>query len=300
MSHTMLIADDSIPLHALVKTVLEPEGLSFRSAYDGEAAVFSASSLRPDLILLDVDMPRLDGFEVCRRLKANPLTASIPLIFLTAGSMLRDKVNGLELGAVDYIVKPFKPEELRARVRSALRFSQVLDRTRMIDNLTGLWNQNYFDLQIKSQLSLAQRSGRALSCLLADVDHLAAINVKFGQAMGDDVIRGVGRIIHGKSRTEDVICRLGSGKFAMLMGGTNRVAAARLAERLRSEVERQLQSRSTKEASVTCCFGIADSLSSDQAGLVERADAALYRAKQAGRNCVSIASEPTNEMSIAA
>src|SRR5437762_1926392 len=107
MLQTVLIVDDSIPLHKLVKTHLEPDSIAVQSAYDGESAIAKAVSLHPDLILLDVDMPQLDGFEVCRRLKANPQTANIPLIFLTASTVIADRVKGLDLGAADYMAKPF-------------------------------------------------------------------------------------------------------------------------------------------------------------------------------------------------
>ncbi len=121
MPQTVLLVDDSIPLHKLVRAQLEAEPVEVHSAYDGEAALNAAVSLRPTLILLDVDMPELDGFEVCRRLKGNPLTASIPVIFLTANSLVGDKVRGFDTGGADYVTKPFKPEELRARVRGPSR-----------------------------------------------------------------------------------------------------------------------------------------------------------------------------------
>jgi diguanylate cyclase (GGDEF)-like protein len=294
MPQSVLIVDDSIPLHALIKTQLKSEPLSFHSAHDGEAAILSASSFRPDLILLDVDMPGLNGFEVCQRLKANPLTSSIPLIFLTAGSTLVDKVKGLESGGSDYIVKPFKPEELKARVRSTLRAARQLEQTHMVDSLTGLWNRHYFDIQEKSQLSLAKRTGRPVACMIIEVDHFVRNNAKLGEAAGNEVLRNIARILTGKARAEEIVCRFDTGKFAMWMTSANSAAAAQLAERLRSDIERQLKSRSSPEAGITCSFGIADSLAGGEQSLVERADAAVYRAQQLGRNCVSIARDSTN------
>lgn len=289
MSKTVLIVDDSIPVHKLVKTHLEPDLLILHSSYDGESALAAAVSLHPNLILLDVDMPLLDGFEVCRRLKLNPATAAIPLIFLTADSVLTDKVKGLDLGASDYITKPFKPEELRARVRSALRVKHLSDSTSMVDGMTGLWNRTYLDVQLTSQLSLSKRSGRPLACIVADVDRLQAINLKHGESIGNDILRRIGRILLSQCRSEDVVCRMAGGKFALLLSGTNRAGAARIADRIRCEVERQLQARGGIEMNITCSFGTSDTLIAGDDTLVDLADAAAYRAKQTGRNCVSVA-----------
>jgi diguanylate cyclase (GGDEF)-like protein len=300
MAKSVLIVDDSIPLHTLIKTQLKSEPLRFHSAHDGESGLLTASSFRPDLILLDVDMPGMDGFEVCQRLKANPLTASIPLIFLTAGGTLSDKVKGLELGGADYIVKPFKPEELKARVHSVLRTSQQLEPTRLIDTPTGLWNRKYFDMQHISQLSLAKRSGRPLSCVVGEVDGILEIRLKFGEPAADEIQRKIAGILTGRTRAEDVVCRLDDGKFAMLLVGTRSAGAAQLAERLRLEIHRQLESRSSAEPVVTCAFGVADSVAIASASLVERAEIAARHSRELGRNCVSIARDYPVKQGIAA
>lgn len=295
MSKTVLIVDDSIPVHKLVKTHLEADPLVLHSAYDGESGLAAAASLRPDLILLDVDMQSLDGFEVCRRLKAHSSTAVIPVIFLTADSILTDKVRGLDLGAADYITKPFKPEELRARVRSALRARHELDTTAMVDGMTGLWNRAYLEVQLVAQLSLSRRSGRALACIVADVDHLRETNARHGEAAGNEVLRMIGRIMLGQCRTEDVVCRIGGGKFAILVAGTNRAGAARIADRVRGEIERQLRVRGPVEMNVTCSFGVSDTLVAAEEALLELADSASHRAKKCGRNTVAIARPPSEE-----
>jgi diguanylate cyclase (GGDEF)-like protein len=300
MSQSVLIVDDSIPLHALIKTQLKSEPLRFHSAHDGEAALLTASSFRPDLILLDVDMPGLNGFEVCQRLKANPLTASIPLIFLTADGSLADKVKGLEIGGSDYIVKPFKPEELKARVHSVLRTSRQMEPTCMVDELTGLWNRKYFQLQLKAQLSFAKRSGHPVACLVATVDRLTETTLKFGEPAANTIQRKVAGIISGKARAEDIVCHLSDGTFAMLLVGSDVTAAAKLGERLRADVERQLQSRSSSEPSITCSFGVADDRTPGNQSLIERAESAAAHAQSIGRNCVSIARDTSASMNLAA
>jgi diguanylate cyclase (GGDEF)-like protein len=279
MQQKLLIADDSTQLHTLVKTQLEPDSLACHSAYDGEAAIALAATIQPDLILLDVDMPRLDGFEVCRRLKANPLTGDIPVIFLTADSMLNDSVRGLDCGAIDYIAKPFRPEDLRARVRSALRLTRLTEETRMIDGATGLWNKTYFDLQLKSQLSLSRRLQRPLACIVAEI----------GAEAGPEILHLVGDLLREKCRAEDTICRFEGGKFVVLLSCTDRRVAARLAERLLHEMERQLRQHGEQ---AVCSLGVSDSLNCAGESLLQRADAAGFQARQLGRNCVSIARDP--------
>ncbi len=287
MPQNVLIADDSMSMHELVRVHLQRDGLALHCVNDGESALSAAASLRPELILLDVDMPRLDGFEVCKRLKANSMTAGVPIIFLTADAVAMDKVKGLDLGAADYICKPFKPDELRARVRSVLRAKHQLDKTALVDALSGCWNRAYFDVHLPVQLSAAKRSGLPLACIVADVDRLRAINARHGQSAGDDVLKSIGRILLGGCRAADIVCRLQEGTFAILMPGTASKSAAQIAERLRSEIERQLKFSGSTELHATCSFGVADTLSTPQT-LVDRADAAACWAKREGRNCVSV------------
>jgi diguanylate cyclase (GGDEF)-like protein len=300
MLQRTMIVDDSIPLHKLIKTHLDGAGLEFYSAYDGPSALSLAAELRPRLILLDVDMPGMDGFEVCRRLKANVDTTTIPIIFLTADFHANDKVMGLDLGAVDYVTKPFKPEELCARVRASLRARQLLEQKAMIDGLTGLWNHKYLEDHTAAQLSLASRSGWPLSCIALDVDGLRQINRKHGIPFGDEILRSIGNILLKQCRAEDAVCRGEGGKFTVVVSAMSRAGAGHLAERLCSQVQTELRSHAGKEVRVTCSFGVADSLVASDAALLTRAEAALVRAKQNGGNCVSIARPPRKTQAVAA
>jgi diguanylate cyclase (GGDEF)-like protein len=300
MSRAILLVDDSIPLHRLIGHQLEPDQITVHSAYDGDSALALAALHRPDLILMDVDMPQLDGFEACRRLQSNPTTANIPIIFLSADSVAVDKVKGLDLGAIDYITKPFKPEELRARVRAALRSKRELDTATMVDGLTGLWNGAYLQIQLAAKLSLARRVGRPLACIVADVDHLEAINAGRGRDFGNEVVRLVARILSSQLRAEDTLCRIDGGRFALLVAGANRAAAAHLTDRLRGEIQRQLQSRGPAALGVTCSFGVADTHIADDATILDRAHAAVGRAKESGRNRVCIARHLAEEEQAAA
>lgn len=295
MLQRALIVDDSMPLHKLIKTHMDGEGLEFHSAYGGEAALTMAAAIHPSLILLDVDMPDMDGFEVCRRLKSNSETTTIPVIFLTADFDTHDKIKGLDLGAVDYVTKPFKPEELCARVRTSLRTKQLLEQKAMIDGLTGLWNQKYLEDHVAAQLSLSHRSGRPLACISLDVDGLRQINQKHGIPFGDEILRTLGNILLGQCRAEDAVCHCDGGKFAILVSGMSRSGAGRLADRLCAQIQRQLLAHGGKEVDVTCSFGVADNLVTGDLTLIERAELALVRAKQNGGSCVSIARPPRKE-----
>jgi diguanylate cyclase (GGDEF)-like protein len=299
MSQTLLLVDDSIPLHKLVRAQLEAEPIEVESAYDGESGLNAAISLRPAMILLDVDMPEIDGFEVCRRLKSNPVTASIPVIFLTANSLTADKVRGFETGGADYVTKPFKPEELRARVRATMRAKHQLDQTAMVDGESGLWNRSYLDLHLKAQLSLARRTNRPLACLMIEIDRFAAIANSHGAATMQEAIRSIARIALSQCRAEDLVCRYADSKLIVLVNGANRAAGARVAERLRHEFERQLASINGVSIGLTASIGVADTLIASDETLVERANAALSRARQCGRNAVFVARPAAEETNVA-
>lgn len=289
MCNKVLIIDDSIPLHKLISTYLAPDNVKMHSAYDGESGLVAAARLLPSLILLDVDMPRIDGFEVCRRLKADPITAAIPVVFLSARSMLDNRVKGLDIGAADYISKPFKPAELRARVRASLRAKNQIEAVNLVDAATGLWNRAYMNAHLDYHVSLAKRFGVALSCMVVEVDHGESLAEKFGEAAAADLFRAVGRILSSGSRAEDVVCRFDAWKFGILVSSANGAAAALVAERLRREVQRQLRARKGRATHVTCSFGVADTIHGDSATLIDRADAALCGARLAGCNCVFLA-----------
>ena len=300
MLQRALIIDDSVPLHGLIRAQLDSELLEFHSAYDGEAGISLAASLRPSVILLDVDMSGMDGFEVCRRLKTNVETTAIPVIFLTADFQVKDKVAALDLGAIDYITKPYKPEELSARVRASLRAKQSLEQKAMIDAVTGLWNRQYLDEYLAGQMSHASRFGHPLACIATDVDGLRSINSKHGLPFGDEILRSVGEILLSGSRAEDAVCHVAAGTFAILLPLMDRAGAGRLANRLCKEIQQKLLTIRGNEAGVTCSFGVADTLVAGEVSLLERANLALRRAKLNGGSCVSVARPPRQRQLVAA
>jgi two-component system, cell cycle response regulator len=291
VTQKILAIDDAPSIHSLLKVRLREEPVELHAAIDGESGIRIAESLQPDLILLDVEMPGMDGFTVCKSLKDNPATQHIPIIFLSSVTTTQEKIRGLDLGACDYIAKPFDPAELRARVRATLRTKylvELLAKRAMVDALTGLYNRAYLDARIPQEMSLSRRTGHPLSCIMADVDHFKSLNDRFGHPGGDDILRTVSQVLAETIRTEDVLCRYGGEEFAILAPNTNEQQAADLANRCRLALANHPFICRGQTVQVTASFGVAQ-LTTTPPDLVELADEALYRAKSEGRNRVAIA-----------
>jgi two-component system, cell cycle response regulator len=289
VTQKLLLIDDCESVHALLKVRLRREDVEVHTASGGEEGIALAKSLRPDLILLDVDMPGLDGYEVCRRLKQDPETMQLPVIFLSGQTTTDQKIRGLELGATDYIAKPFEPAELQARVRAALRTKYLIDllaQRAQIDGLTGSWNRQYLDARLASELSLCRRTSRPLSCLMLDIDRFKHINDTYGHPFGDVVIRAVAQAVTAAVRTEDVVCRYGGEEFAILLPNTTASAALALGERLRQAVAGLVLRCDHDDVTVTCSVGVANLVAEPAPSILELADRALYEAKRGGRNRV--------------
>jgi diguanylate cyclase (GGDEF)-like protein len=286
----ILLIDDDPLMARLIESLLADDPIELFFACGGEAGLLAASSEQPDLILLDVGMQGLDGFEVCRRLKSDPATFSLPIVFLTGAASIDEKIRGWNLGAVDYVLKPFEPAELRARVRASLRTKALVDllsRKAMLDGLTGLFNRTYFDMRLAENVSLAKRGDFAFACILIDLDHFKSINDQFGHPFGDQVLKGVGTALAECCRREDVVCRYGGEEFAILSPTTVGDRACTLAERLRGSVARIPFHLQGRRISVTCSVGVGDTHSAAPDDIVASVDAALYKAKRAGRNRVA-------------
>jgi two-component system, cell cycle response regulator len=297
MHQHILLIDDSKSIHPLVVSLLANEPVTIHSAFDAQYGLVLAASLRPDLILLDVEMPGVDGFEACRRLKADPATASLPIIFLTARAATEEMVSGLDLGANDYVTKPFKLAELLSRVRAALRTShlvRLLEEKAMIDPLTGLGNRAMFGERFAAEVAIRIRSGSPLSCIALDVDHFKCINDRYGHPFGDHVLSKIGEVLTEICRVEDVACRHGGEEFVVLLPRTSADHAALLAERMRVIIAKIPFFQNGESITVTCSFGVAEAAGTFDRLMLERADQALYKSKEQGRDRVSIA--PTEPM----
>jgi diguanylate cyclase (GGDEF)-like protein len=300
----VLVIDDSADVHRLLRARLSQEELSFVSAYSGPEGLVAAERMQPSLITLDLNMDGMDGFEVLRQLKAKPITQQIPVIILSTQASREDKVKAFDLGAVDYVAKPFEFTELRVRVRSAIRVHQLvqmLAQKAKVDGLTGLWNRAFFDGRWAEEFARASRYGQPLSVMLIDCDRFKSINDDFGHPAGDSLLQGLARIIQRECRQTDLACRYGGEEFIVIMPGTDADEATVLAERVRVGVEtatwpRHPQRRVTLSAGVVGCSG-APAVGAD--AWIEAVDQNLYRAKKEGRNRVIssriAATTPTNQ-----
>lgn len=287
----VLVIDDSADVHRLLKARLRHEELVLVTASSGREGLRSAKVARPAIILLDLDMPDMDGFEVLRRLKDDGATLEIPIIVLSGLQSAQDKVTAFDLGAVDYITKPFNLTELRVRVRSALRMHrlvQMLAQRAHIDGLTGLWNRAHFDRRWEEEVSGCTRHRRPLSLAMIDIDYFKSVNDNYGHPAGDAVLQGIGRILARESRQSDVACRYGGEEFALVMPDTPTEDALIVCDRVRATIEQASWPRHP-ERTVTASIGLAGCSSPGDitaAQWIEAADRNLYAAKQGGRNRV--------------
>ena len=300
----LLLVDDDVESLAVARARLADDGIEIVCATDGRAAIEAAKSQNPDLILLDLDMPDMPGFEVCRILTADPVSCMIPILFLSGSATSEDKVHGLDLGAVDYITKPFDNFELRARVRAAMRTKQLQDfliEYAHVDPLTGLPNRRALMDRLRIEWARMQRHGGKLSFIMADIDCFKRVNDTYGHSIGDKVLQEVARTIAGQCRIHDLPTRYGGEEFAVVVPDECVSGAARLAERCREEIEKVHLPGKGNPICPTASFGVADAtgVASPEA-LVDRADRALYRAKAAGRNRVAMDAEQETDISDAA
>ena len=288
----ILAVDDSELMHRLLRTRLQLEQVEIHCALTGEEGLRMAAELQPEVVLLDIDLDGMDGFEVLQQLKENPRTRDIAVIFISASCEMMDRVRCLDLGAIDFIQKPFEMAELKARVRSAIRLQQLLrmlSQRAQVDGLTALWNRSYFDQRLAAEFAEARRHARPLALVLCDIDHFKGVNDRFGHPFGDEVLSLFASILSG-GRASDIPCRYGGEEFGVVLPATTTTEAVEVAERFRRAFEEHAWRRHP-ELVLTASFGVADLSSIDSGGtpadLLARADAALYAAKRGGRNRVS-------------
>jgi diguanylate cyclase (GGDEF)-like protein len=261
MSQKLLLIDDSAQVHSLIKSLLRNEPVEIHSAANAEAGLRLVKSLRPDLILMDVNMPRIDGFEACRRLKSEPAHAAIPLILLVERGSMDQKMRGLDLGADDYVTKPCDRAELVARVRASLRMSRLmrmLEEKAMIDPLTGLGNRAMFEKRLGAENTLRNRSSAPLASIMLDLDQFPSINSSCGQFFADSVLRKIGAILLELCRSRDLACRLRGEQFAVLAPNTTAQEATVLAERMRAAIAKAVFFHGDKSISITSRVDVVD------------------------------------------
>lgn len=296
----ILVVDDEENNVDLLQKRLKAFGFQTISALEGKEALLLARCEHPDLILLDIMMPEMSGYEVLIELKKSENTREIPVILLSARVEVEDKVKGLSLGAVDYITKPFHPEELLARVNNALQQKAKVQKLKdeaeqlrnfsMIDELTGLFNRRYLKERFQEEMKQAQRHNYPLACLMIDIDYFKEINDTFGHLLGDKILAGIARLIRSSLRASDVVGRYGGEEFIVLLPQTDKPGALSAAEKLRKNLEQHVFRHEGHGISVTASIGIAVYHGQDWSleDLIDLADFALYQAKKGGRNRVVV------------
>lgn len=291
---TILVVDDMIDNIEVLNGILS-EHYRVLFATNGPDALAVAQEQQPDLILLDVLMPGMSGYDVCRRLKQDTLTQDIPILFITAKDQEEDEEIGLGLGAVDYLTKPVRAGIVKLRIKIHLELKRCRDTLAalsMIDGLTEIPNRRHFDEFLRSEWSHAARSGTPLSLIMADVDYFKAYNDHFGHAAGDRCLKTVAQtLVKGLSRCTDLVARYGGEEFVCVLPATDHAGALSIAEQLREQVASQRCDHPLSSVGpfVTVSMGVA-TLRPDPhielQTLIEIADRRLYQAKRAGRNRV--------------
>jgi diguanylate cyclase (GGDEF)-like protein len=314
---TILVVDDTHANLKLLTDVLAAEGYQVHPADSGKIALASVKAMPPELILLDIRMPGMDGFEILRRLKAQEESRDVPVIFLSAVTEVEQRVEGLKLGAVDFISMPFQREELLTRVQTHLdlfqlrarltrqaadllraneqlrseiderkRHEEKLEYFALHDALTGLLNRRSLEEMLNRTIARAKR-GVVSSLLYMDLDNFKEVNDTVGHAAGDEVLNTLSDLLKAELRTEDVIFRLGGDEFAVLLEGMDSRESLPAAERLREVVEAHPFEPEGRVFRLSLSIGMIEidgTLATG--GLLSHADTAMYRAKERGKNRV--------------
>ena len=290
----ILIVDDEKTNRDILSLLLDKYDVFF--AKNGAQTIKIASSDNPpDLILLDIVMPEMNGYEVCKILKANEQTKHIPIIFISVKSTTLEEAMGLEMGAVDYICKPFNPTIVKVRVNNHMELKKqrnILEALNITDALTGIFNRRRFDDYLEQQWQIASRTKGILSVVLMDVDKFKQFNDNYGHSVGDECLINIANALtKAVDRSIDLIARYGGEEFVAVLPATHCDGALQVAEKLRLAIEElkipHLHSDCAEH--VTMSLGVATfegAADCDVPELIIRADKALYKAKQSGRNRV--------------
>ena len=298
----ILVVDDNPDKLNLIKAALALAGYNVTTATDGDEALMAIESYQPDLVITDVMMPRMNGYELAQRIRANPVTKFIPVIMQTAaGRRTEDLRRANEAGALGYITDPTDLDLLLARTRTLLEFKAYLDvceEAAFTDHLTGLANRRRFERQLEREVARMERYGHPFSLLMIDIDSFKDLNDSFGHDAGDDAIRRLSKVLREGTRGIDLAARIGGEEFAVLLVETSKQGGSEVAERLRAAIK---VLEIPKARHITASFGVAECPTDAHtaAEVLKAADVALYEAKRNGRDRV-VATEPARSNSMAA
>jgi diguanylate cyclase (GGDEF)-like protein len=300
MDNKILVVDDS---HVTLTTIvgqLKKHGFLVEQANDGIKALEKTEEFHPDIVLLDVMMPNMDGFTVCEKIKQQAAMQNFtPVILVTAYGDIKSKVKGFETGADDYLTKPFDMQELLARVRSMLRIKGLYDQLKfakekletlsITDGLTGIFNHRYLHEKLSVEFERIRRYDGFLSCIMLDLDHFKNVNDTYGHKFGDFVLINFAKIIKNTIREVDFVARYGGEEFTIVLPQTTIDNAEILAEKIRKKVEAYKFEKNGTSIHVTSSLGISTyphPKIKTVEDLIRTADESLYRAKHKGRNTI--------------
>ncbi len=290
-----MIVDDVPANIKMLREVLKSNYEIIFATSGPDAIALMEPKALPDLILLDIMMPDMDGYEVCRILKSDDLTAKIPIIFITSKDDEEDEIKGFELGAVDYVTKPFSIPVVKARVQTHVELKQqreILENLSSIDGLTGVPNRRNFDEFLDRNWHFCMRAGKAISLIMIDIDHFKTYNDFYGHLEGDECLKQVAAILKSCiNRDTDIVARYGGEEFGCVLPVTDLKGALSIAELMRKSVEALAipHAQSQTAGYVTISVGVASMVPMKDAPaqtIIKAADNALYAAKMSTRNCV--------------
>jgi two-component system, cell cycle response regulator len=296
--YTIVVAEDDRLTRDLLADILRSHGYHVEAFADGQAAVERVGQGGIDLVLLDILMPRLSGLEACRLLKSMTSDSFLPVVLVTVKTDTASRVEGLKIGADDYVCKPFDEGELLARVEAMLRIKQLhdhvararakLERLSVHDDLTGLFNYRYLHNRLTEEFKRAERYHDPLACIVVDIDRLQAINDNAGREFGDRVLATVAEVLQRSVRDVDVVARFGGDEFLVILPSTHFAGSVTVAERIWRDVGEASFALSDKQNTrVTLSLGVALFPSRDvrsKDALLRAADTALHQAKRDGGN----------------
>lgn len=297
----IIIADDDRITRELLASILRANAYDVEVVSDGQEAVERVAKGSADLLLLDVMMPRMNGLEACRLIKGMTADTFLPILLVTVKTDPASRVEGLKIGADDYVCKPFEEGELLARVQAMLRIKHLyddvqrartkLERASVHDELTGLYNYRYLNTRLGEEFKRAERSHEPLACAVIDLDRLRTWNERGGRQLGDAILRSAAEVIRRTVREADIVVRYGGDEFLLLLPATHFAGSVSVAERIWREVGARPWSPSGDGERMTLSAGIALYPSRDVRGkeaLVKSAEIALHRAKRDGMNRICV------------
>ncbi len=300
MTNKNLLVVDDTEINIDILLELLSDTYEITVALDGSSALEIVAEEEIDLVLLDIMMPNMDGYEVCEILKSNKKTKNIPVIFITAKIDEDSIEKAYDVGGIDYVTKPFKPKELLARIKTQLTMQELiksletthkeLELLASIDPMTKLYNRRYFTTTSAHILDLAKRDKKELSILMIDIDKFKTINDTYGHPIGDKVIIELADKLLKHQRKSDVVCRFGGEEFIILLPNTSLDGAKIVSEKIRADIEKNvIILENGFDLKFTVSIGVSIINTQDEKNIepaIKRSDNALYKAKEGGRNRV--------------